>query len=196
LASNDKKVYTAGIVIFLLALIGALVTGENVTIKTSISGASIDFSQYEKKVSLPFNDAKYADEGTPLKETYTVPDLNVCNLSYRLTWTDEEDMGWIGSSPNHENQPDAFTITIESPDGSVKKTDSGSNSYGQDGLIEGVVELPISSIPSQNGTGNWNITISVDAGDHEPARIGLFRFLDNGNDYNLELSHEYYTPKK
>lgn len=56
--------------------------------------------------------------------------------------------------------------------------------------------VPIESVPSLNGTGGWNITLWVVAGDHEPVGPGAFKFLDNGNDFTLEISHRYYVPRE
>ncbi len=136
---------------------------------------------------------EYAAEGEETRLEYSVDMENVANASFKLTWRDEEDTGWIGPSPNHENHPDTFTLTVESPRGEITETASGSNQHGQEGIVELTVGVPVEAIPSLNGTGTWNITITVVAEDHEPTRIGLFKFLDNGNDFTLEMFHDHYV---
>jgi len=137
----------------------------------------------------------YAQEGAEYAFVHEINDANVESVYFLLTWVDEDDTGWIGPSPNHENEPDHFTISVESPTGELVFSKSGSNAYGQEGIVEFTVPVPISTIPAFNGTGGWNITLTVEAGDHEPTRIGIFKFLDNGNDFTLTILHEYYVLK-
>lgn len=151
-----------------------------------------DWSQYDSLEAQPKVIQDYATEGEANEKKYDVADFNVHAISFKLTWKDEDDVGWIGPSPNHQNEPDKFTLSVIGPDGSVKDSDSGSNQHGKEGLLEMTLEVPTPTTDSLNGTGEWNITITVEAGDHEPTRIGLFKFLDKGNDFTLEITHEYY----
>jgi len=190
---TDGKVLVLGAVIFLIAISGSLVFGEDMEVLAEVGVKVMDWEDYDKlegEVTLVQN---YANEGEELKIPHNITDLNICSISFRLTWTDEEDVGWIGPSPNHENHPDEFTLSAVGPDGSVKGSGSASNQHGMDGLLELTLTVPTPIVDSLNGTGDWDITITVNAGDHEPARIGLFKFLDNGNDFTLEIFHEYYS---
>jgi len=159
------------------------------------SGPVIDLSDYQRTEGDPVTMNEYANEAEPLELTHSIFDLNVCSVTFKLTWTDEEDTGWIGSAPNHENQPDKFLLKISSPDTSIHGEASGSNAIGKSGLIEATIPVPVREDPAYNGTGDWNITIIVDAGDHMPRYKGLFRFNDVGNDFELEITHQYYIPK-
>jgi len=138
----------------------------------------------------------YATEEQDYTFVYEIDEPNVSSVYFLLTWTDEEDTGWIGPAPNHENQPDTFTIIAENPSTGLASGASGSNSHGQEGFVELIVPISIESVPSLNGTGGWNITLWVVAGDHEPVGPGAFKFLDNGNDFTLEVSYTYYIPRE
>ena len=203
---EDNKRVTTGVgpvVIFILMIIifwdmagaNALTSDE---IEVAIlrvdkgKGFVADWSQYDSLEAQPEVIQDYATEGEEYEQKYNVADVNVHGLKFKVTWTDEEDVGWIGLSPNHENQPDKFTLSVVGPDGSIKGSDSASNQHGTEGILEMTLIVPTPTTDSLNGTGDWNITITVEAGDHEPARVGLFKFLDNGNDFTLEITHEYY----
>jgi len=153
----------------------------------------LDLSMYQKNTAGAESFSEYAQRDQDLELVYSVSDTNVCNISFTLTWTDEEDTGWIGSSPNHENQPDEFLIVFTSPDGNITKSFNGKNDYNQEGRVEGNVMVPVLTGNSKNGTGTWSIKISVNPGDHEPRYIGAFRFLDNGNDFQLVVEHDFLS---
>lgn len=193
---NDKKVFSAGIVLLLIAILGALVTGENIEIEVHINDMNFDISDYSLADGETIIIQEYANENEPLELTHSITDVNVCNITFRLTWTDEEDSGWIGNSPNHENQPDTFLMKIRSPDESIHGEASGANAIGQSGLIETTIPVPVNEVNSLNGTGDWNITIIIDAGEHMPKYVGLFLFNDVGNDFELEIFHQYYVSKE
>lgn len=152
----------------------------------------LDLTQYDLLESQMTSISDHATEGEAMTLVYTAAEENVANVTFRMTWIDEEDTGWIGSAPNHENQPDTFTIVVESPDGNISASETGANQHGQEGVIEFTVGVPVEKIPSVNGTGKWSITITVEAGDNMPKIIGAFRFDDYGNDFTLEISYEYY----
>ena len=132
----------------------------------------------------------YATEGEDHRLLHKITDQNVHAVSLRLTWTDEPD-----SDGTHNNQPDTFTIRITSPDGSV--SDERDSETGE---IDFSVSVPFTSEDSKNGTGDWEISISVEAGDHEPIFpdpiFGFRTDPDEGNDFTLEISYDYYVLKE
>ena len=156
----------------------------------------LDFSGYEK-IDVGLNPMKdYASEGQPLESEITIAETNVINVTFRLTWKDEDD-----ASMRHTNRPDKFQIDVEGPDPSLSFSTSGTNAAGKEGLVEYTVnviqEADPKELPFLNGTGNWKISISVEAGDQEPlipSLIGLREFSDGGNDFTLEISYEFMEP--
>lgn len=156
------------------------------------TGDTVDWSQYDSLEARPGILEDYATEEVEYIHVHNIAETNVHNVTFKLTWTDEPDTGWIGFAPNHENAPDSFTISVEGPSGGLSGSASGSNQHGQSGSVVLNVEVPLEQPPSLSGTGGWNITITVSAGDHEPKAFGAFKFTDSGNDFILEIIHEYY----
>ena len=154
----------------------------------------VDLSKLEKLPGEPLTEDGRANEGgeTPMK--VSVDDTNVCEISFTLSWSDEAD-----ADGRHTNEPDSFTIRVESPDGSYSSEDTGQNSHGGKGNIELSLTLfdesnPPKSLPFLNGTGDWNIIISVAAGDQEPlipSPFGMRTYSDTGNDFTLATSYSY-----
>lgn len=128
----------------------------------------------------------YTGTGQTSQITQTIENENVVNVSFKLTWSDEADATF-----RHKNEPDTFTIDVSSP-GGISETETGANTYGQQGLIEFKVAVPYEENPSLEGTGAWNINITVESGNHEAPRFGPIGFIDSGNSFTLEISHEYY----
>ena len=203
---DNKKLTTpfGAIVIFIFMIIifWDMAGGDTMTdaeIRDFISGMSggvsgkLDFSGYEKidEGLNPMED--YASEGQSLEREITIAETNVINVTFRLTWKDEDD-----ASMRHTNRPDTFSISVEGPDPSISFSTDGANAAGKEGLIEYTVNVLQKADPKElpflNGTGNWKISITVDAGDQEPlvpSLIGLREFADGGNDFTLEISYEF-----
>jgi len=142
----------------------------------------------------------HVSEGQTLPIPLVIEEVNVANIHFKLTWRDEAD-----SDVTHQNQPDTFTISFASPDGSISEEANGKNEQGGEGVIEFVKiifneDFPPSEIPFLNGTGEWAVVVSVNAGDHEPLIpdpiLGLRTVGDTGNDFTLEISYDYYKEKE
>jgi len=154
----------------------------------------LDISNLVKLDGNPLTKDGRANEGDDTELKVSIDDTNVCEISFTLSWSDEDDADAL-----HTNEPDTFTIQVESPDGSYSKKDTDSNGQGGSGNIELSITLfdesnPPKSLPFLNGTGAWNIIISVVAGDQEPLIPSPLRFRtyeDKGNDFNLEMSYLY-----
>ena len=137
----------------------------------------------------------YASEGQTIPITLTIEVANVANVSFRLTWRDEPD-----ADGTHTNEPDMFSLSATNPDGNVSEGESGQNGHGATGSVEFTITLfnedsSPPEVPFLNGTGEWDITISVNAGDHEPIvpdPLNLRTIPDRGNDFTLEISYDYY----
>lgn len=190
---DDGKVLITGVLIFIIALAGSFIFGNNVGASAEVKDPDWPWEDMDKLESEMTIIEDYAAGDAEWTCTHNITDPNVCNVSVILTWTDEDDTGWIGMAPNHENKPDEFSIKLTGPHGSVSGSESGSNEHGQEGRVELTIGVPTPTVPSTNGTGDWNIVITVNAGDHEPKRIGAFKFSDSGNDFKLEITHEFYS---
>ncbi len=154
-----------------------------------------NIEDYDLLEARPIVVNEYATEGQTFEHMENISEKMVGNVTFKLTWTDEPDQGRIGPAPYHENQPDRFTVEVTGPSPDLIDSDSKSNSYGQQGEIEFTVRVPVRKDGALNGTGDWAITITVEAGDHMPMGPG-FIFPDEGNDFTLEITYEYYVKQK
>ncbi len=196
MASDDKKVLLLGIIIFLIAIVGSLIFGENIERYSVLEEQPFDFSNLDRRESEPMVINERVDEGRESTYQSIVDEANVMAISFILTWSDEAD-----ADIRHTNEPDTFSIMVESPDGSYTDESKEKNAYGGVGIAQCLITLfdmanPPTEFPFLNGTGEWNIIISVDAGDHEPiipSLFGIRTFEDTGNEFTLEISYEYYT---
>ena len=196
MASDDKKVLLLGIIIFSIAIVGSLIFGENIELHSVLQENPFDLSNMDQRESEPIVIRERADEGSETTYQTLVDEANVMAISFMLTWSDEAD-----ADIRHTNEPDSFTIKVESPDGSYSGEEKGTNAQGGEGKIELSMTLfdesnPPREYPFLNGTGEWKITVSIVAGDQEPVLPSLFgmrTFSDTGNDFTLEITYEYYT---
>lgn len=196
MASDDKNVLLLGIIIFSIAIVGSLIFGENIERYSILQEEPFDLSNMDQRESEPMVIMDRADEGGEYTDKLLVDEANVMAVSFVLTWSDEAD-----ADIRHTNEPDSFTMKVESPDSSYSDESDGTNTNGGAGSVECSVTLfdetnPPSEFPFLNGTGEWKIIISVVAGDQEPVFPSLFgmrTFSDTGNDFTLEISYDYYT---
>ena len=113
-------------------------------------------------------------------------------MTFILNWEDEPDAG-----ATLNNQPDEFSISVQTPDEVIKESNQGS---------AGTVTLQIKTLeghgvpkkdPYYNGTGEYVVTIQChDCGDHEPTIPDPFNLRtqsDDGNDWVLEVKYQYYA---
>ena len=134
----------------------------------------------------------YAVENQAAEIDYSIENINVVNVTFKLRWSDEAD-----ADARHGNAPDSFTLSVESPDNSISEEQSGENGQGQEGSLELTINLfdknDDPDLPVEAGTGTWKIYISVDAGDQVFWRPSMLDqdLPDNGNDFTLEISTEY-----
>ena len=184
-------VIVAGILVFFYAIPGGD-SGDEVNVDVNVV---FDPDDYGYGTSNPIILNGYADEGGENYFNYNIEEEMVAGASFRLTWTDEDETGWIGSAPNRENQPDSFTMIITSPGGNITVEGSAINAYKEEGLLELYVLIPEESISDSEGTGEWEIILLVEAGDHEPKYAGGTKFIDHGNDFTLEITYNYYAEK-
>lgn len=185
-----------GVIIAAIVVYSVIVNaGEDEGGSTESGPVEFDETKFDLTEGAPETYYDYALEGEETKIYYYIEETNVSAVRFRLTWEDEEEQGWIGSAPNRENEPDQFTLEVSSPHGNITAEESAANPRDEMGIIELNLDVPVELVPSYQGTGTWNVTITVDAGDHEPKYGGATRFLDNGNEFILEISYDHYVEK-
>lgn len=127
-------------------------------------------------------------ESTTLKANLNQTDL--IRVQFTLTWTDEPDQS------RHQNQPDTFILGVVSPWGG-NSTNKGSNPRGGEGKVVVTFEVtqPDRKPPNTNGTGAWNVTVTLDSAGDQTPNIGpgiLRTNADNSNAWELDVGYTYY----
>ncbi len=119
---------------------------------------------------------------------------NLVKVTFELNWVDEAD-----ASFRHDNQPDTFAISVNTPEPNNQTLRSSDSSSGTVVLEHDVLDGNVpKNDPYFNGTGEYLITIHCGpCGDHELRRpsIGVFDSADTGNDWVLEIKYTYYLKK-
>jgi hypothetical protein len=73
-------------------------------------------------------------------------------------------------------------------------SDSETNAHGSEGTITITFDFDHKNIESQNGTGVWDIEITlVSCGDLTNSFSPIL-YTDTSNNYNLEVTTEIYVP--
>lgn len=111
------------------------------------------------------------------------------SITCKLTWRDETD-------PNAllENQPDEFSLSVS--DESNEHSDSGqtANSHGSEGSITIGFDFEHHTEDSLNGTGDWEVEITLESCGDSEGRLAIWTQPDNSNSYTLEITTEVYDP--
>jgi MFS family permease len=135
-----------------------------------------------------------SSEGEEQIETSEIKEENVKSITFTLTWEDEPN-----SDTRHTNEPDEFTLAVESPDGEDHDPKSGTNPQGGQGSISITITFDPYIDPFLNGTGLYNMTISCDfCGDQLLWRpsAGAQDEVDDSNAWELSIEYEYYQKKE
>ena len=114
------------------------------------------------------------------------------SITFELTWEDEAD--YQGPLQTWPNQPDEFMMSV-SESGNYSESESGVNTQGGQGQISITIDFVHDWRDSRNGTGDWEIEITLTfCGDHENPTFPLTQ-ADDSNSYALTIATEVYTPK-
>jgi len=113
------------------------------------------------------------------------------SIEFTLTWTDEDT-----GNPLLENDPDEFSLEVETPNGTVLEKGPVSDNGGT-GLVEVSVEFTLEEAISGESTGSYKVTIICgNCGDvHGPTPLGIYTEPDDGNNWDLMVTTEVYSPK-
>jgi hypothetical protein len=118
---------------------------------------------------------------------------NVKSISFTLTWTDES------AGTGFENDPDEFSLSVETPNGTFAESEVVENSPGGQGSVNILITYDPDEPPYEEGTGTYTVTVICgNCGDHHSA--GPFGIIpgpsDIGNDWDLSVDYDYYMEKE
>ena len=145
------------------------------------------FLYQEKGVEL--SETGTVDEGSEAIFSFIAEENNIKFVNVTLTWEDEPDQGGLR---NFQNQPDKFTITLSMNNITREPSSSGTNP--EDGM--GVISLSyeFQGTPDYtNGTGEYEVIISLTEAGNQVSRFGFFFIEDNSNDYSLTVEYTYLS---
>jgi MFS family permease len=155
----------------------------------------IDWAEdYDLISSDPIAVSGESNEGEVTIESREINEANIKSITFTLTWEDESNI-----DARYNNEPDEFTLEVESPDGEKHGPESGANPQGGQGSISITITFDPYIDPFLNGTGLYNITITCDyCGDQLLWRpsIGLQDEADDSNTWELAIEYEYYQKKE
>ena len=106
-----------------------------------------------------------------------------------LTWQDEPDQGGLR---NFQNQPDTFSVTLSMGNITDEPQGSGTNQQGGSGSI--AISHAFQGTPEYtNGTGEYEVTITLAEAGNQVSRFGFFSIEDNSNEYSLTVDYTYLS---
>jgi len=180
--SADRQLFNLGIVITIIAVLGAAMAGGELAEASEAGnggGGNVANPVFNASTSGTLNEGdSVADSWNPEGKTATVG-------TFILTWTDEGD-----ATPFHENRGDRFTLTIEAPDGETSDEETETNEPGEQGRIIIVIDF----VEEKGYKGDWYTTITLDdAGDQTWFGVGPDPIAgnDDSNEYTLTIEIEW-----
>jgi len=172
-----------------------------VVIGTAYSGGTNTY--YEEEDEFEYRDAPdwtdgevytgYTNEGQETVENESFEVNGVSKFRFILSWEDEAD-----ASNNHENQPDEFYFTVETPWGKTYESDPEENEHGEEQTIEMEIDVTKDDVEKAKTdkaktSGEFTYTIHCnEAGDQTDTRpfpLGNDE-ADDGNDWEFSVYYK------
>ena len=203
LKKNDKIIIIIAVIIIIISGIGIASYNpiEEDIESLNHSGGNIYTVDWEKKTN-SYIISDFAGKNDPFNETYSVDTPTgsvITNVDFQIIWDDDKTIGLI-----IKRGLDTLTMEIDPMDGSTL-TYEGTGS-GNETLSFSINNVPYSeSIEAEDmaeaeqiiynesmgkDTASFDVTVSVKTG--EPLRRPLKYLLDNGNDFEIEITYDYY----
>jgi hypothetical protein len=128
-----------------------------------------------------------ASENSQEEIQIEIGEENVNSIAFTFTWEDEP------TNTGFVNEPDEFSLKVETPNGTVIETPLISSSIGTISIFP---PLFPDEPPFEEGTGTYIVTvICEDCGDqHGP--LGFYTQPDTGNEWDLTVDYDYYKEKE
>ncbi len=160
---------------------------------TAATGPDVPFPPEKYALSSPQTSTitGHSAENTEKPETASITQQNLANITFTLTWTDEPDRTIL------VNRPDNFGLSVTGPNGQSDTTSMMSNTHGEEGMVEITIAVNHTKADDGWGVGDWEYTVSCgDCGDYYRPRLGVLGLIgDNGNDWELTITYNYYQEK-
>ena len=207
LKMNDKIIIIIAVVIIIIAGIGIAAYNppeEEINDKLDYGMISYMVDWDVRTNSLIYSD--FAGKKSPYEENITINHGNLKEIMFNLSWTDDKATirGRFGL--------DTLTLEVTTPDGTLYQESDKSASRTREGNV--LISIPVNGMPSTDTikandsyeaeeklkeepysnlkwvNEEFNIKVSVKIGE---IRI-LKKMRDSGNDFDLEMTYDYYSP--
>ena len=188
---KDILVVSIGILITLVAVIGAFVGGE-----PKGTGEDGGLPPIEEWRIVPA-EIKSVEDTTPengnTRVEIVVPPSTpyIIYIIFTLSWQDEADV-----DSRHTNEPDSFSLKIEPPNGSVLESDIAANDQTKAGAVSLTFVGQPETDPPNLLTGKYKVDVQChNCGDQVLWRpsIGAQDIPDGGNDWRLDIGYQYHA---
>ena len=189
---NDRLMIMLGILVVIIALIGAAVGGsakiDDVVQDEIVNPLAWPVSTSPvKHISGNLNENSHETIGLEVNDTY------VTKVIIELNWLDEAPATGPG---RYENQPDTFNFTVVTPWDAIISSDEMPNPIGEAGQVREEIIVPEEGVKTSAALGTWDITIYCgNCGDQTPrvSILGIRDIQDTGNAWALTMVYEFHT---
>lgn len=132
-----------------------------------------------------------ASENSESDITVDIVEDNINSITFTLSWTDED------PGPPFENEPDHFSLRVETPNGTSFEEGPVSDNGGT-GIVTISIDYNPERDPFEEGTGTYIVTVICGECEdsHTMGPLGLVTQADNGNYWQLTVDYDYYQKKE
>lgn len=206
LKRNDKLIIIVAVAVIIIAAIGIAAYNppdkkDNETYMTDGNEYTITWMKQTGSSSI----SDFADKNSPYNESHTVttPTGSVCvltNVDFEINWKDDKTIGLI-----IERGRDTLTAEFAPMDGGSKTHESKGS--GNETISFSINEWPntdsiraedvneakqiIDEMYANKDTTSFDISVNVKTG--EAIRRPLKYFSDNGNNFDIKITYEYFS---
>jgi len=209
LKKNDKLIIIIAVAVIVVAAIGIAAYNppdDRINNQKNTSESGIYTVDWDLGTASLTSISDFADKKTPYETTVSVGRGNLKIVTFNLSWVDDKAplFGRFGL--------DTLTLKITSPDGTIYEESATSAKKTKDGNIE--ITVTVNGIPSTEPieaddlyeaetklldypyyNDKWvneefAIEVTVQVGEIRP----LKKLMDKGNNFELEITYEYYNP--
>jgi hypothetical protein len=193
---NDRTIVFLGLIIVIIALVGAGISGAPKIVEGDDKDPSDDYKNWPTKRSSVYHViGEELAEGSSTTITITnINDTYITRVFFELHWEDEDNIKDAGGL-KVENKPDYFNFSVMTPWGQFNLSENLGSEYGGAGQILMDITVPEMGAAADE----WLVTITcVDCGDQ--VVVGpitgteLYTYeADDSNGWELSYYYEFHT---
>jgi hypothetical protein len=191
---NDRIIIFLGVILVIIALVGAAVGGSPKITEDGVKPEEDYHTWPTKRSSIQHIIGEVLAENS--YTTITISNINESYLTqvfFELHWEDEDNLKDAGVY-KVQNKPDYFNFTVVTPWEEEFNSETAASSYGGAGVI--LLDVPVPD--DESSLGDWRITIYCgDCGDQVIVGViggeGPVAEEDTGNGWELSYYYEFHS---